>query len=284
MSIKKQIAKSAEGYPLLGYCVYWSMAQIDTRYSQFISKLEEIGVPTDIARPPQAKSALIKAIRQNNKGRKTTFHKKVIDDRQRAVFQVVNSNVDQLTENVDFVSETKVRFDKETKQALIEGSNAQEINERYENLKDCYDTDRFRDSVLRFIEKYCQSISIRDRGGVYFIPATKQVEFEKLQALFGIFPQTSLEVVPVIDTDQAKKSMWKALVGEVEQELATMAEDIQNNVGKDTSEHSVEVRLQRFQTLKHKVENYESLLSGTAEGLKSSLSDLSAMLRSKLSA
>lgn len=280
--MRTTISRSAEGYPLIGYCVYWSIAgDLVTRYSAFLKHLEECGIPTEVARAPQAKSALIRAMHEQNKGKKTAFHRKVVDDKDIAAFAMVQSNVDRTNLDVDFQTETKISFDKDTKQIRVTGTNADEIAARYEENKDVYNSDNFRAVTLRFIEKYCDSISIRERGGVYFIPAHRLDNFAALQKLFALFPSCSVDVIPVIDTAQAKKSMWKSLIGEVTAEIQAMKDDVVN-IDKDSSERSVEIRLARYRALKDKVENYETLLSGTATELKSEVENLSKTLLAKL--
>jgi hypothetical protein len=280
MSIKSQISKSAEGYPLLGYCVYWSISELNIPYAEFIQKMAAAGLDTDYARPVQAKSALIKALRSETKGRKESFHRNILDDKTRSAFAIVGSNVNTTTIDVAFQTETKAIIDKETKQVTIEGYNQQALRDKFEAFKGTYTGDHFRRVTLDIIKTGCQGITIRERGGVYFVPSTHLEAFEKLQTLFSQFPGCSIDVIPVIDTAQAKKSMWKALTGEVEEDIKTLKEDLEKL--DEASDRSVKIRLARYEVLKSKVENYEILLQGTAGALKSELDSLTNLLKRKM--
>jgi len=281
VSVQHTIAKSAEGYPLLGHVIYWSLNDINVKYSDFVQHLENLGLPTDVANKVQAKSALIKAIRSNAKGRKNSFHRGVVDNAAKASFAIVGTaSVNEITDDVEFATETKVVLNKGTKDVEITGTNATEIREAYEAYKDTYTSDRFREVVLKLVKVHCQGMSVRERGGVYFVPSSHNETFEKLQKLFDMFPNCSLEVVPVIDTAQAKKAMWKAFTGDVSEDLRKMKEDLES-LPLNASESSLHIRMDRFQKLKDKVENYEIVLSGTAAELKGELSMISAEIKKR---
>lgn len=281
-SVKEQIAKSAEGYPLLGYAVYYTISDINVKHADFVKLLEQIGLPTSVAPAVQAKSATIKAIKSETKGRKGTFHRKAVDNDAKAGFAIVTSQtVDEENVDVEFGTETKVILNKGDKTLEVSGPNADSIKAAYESFKETYTSDRFRNVVLRLIKDHCQGMNIREKGGVYFIPSAHNETFEKLQALFMRFPTCSLDVIPVIDTAQAKKSMWKALVGEVTEDLRKMQEDVQN-LEPDASSRSLQVRLERYEELKSKVELYEILLSGTAHELTTELNKIGSEIRRRM--
>jgi ppGpp synthetase/RelA/SpoT-type nucleotidyltranferase len=53
-------------------------------------------------------------------------------------------------------------------------------------------------------------------------------------------------------------------------------------MSEDPNERGVESRVKKFQSLKEKIENYETLLSGTATDLKTRIDDLGRKLHAKL--
>lgn len=283
-SVKEQIAKSAEGYPLLGYAIYYSISDINIKTSEMLKVLESLGLPTSVAPAVQAKSAAIKAIKSETKGRGNTFHRKAMDNEAKAGFAIVTSaTTDEENVNVEFNTETRVVLNKGDKTLDVTGPNSDAIKAAYEAYRDTYTSSGFRNVVLKLIKNHCQGMNIRERGGVYFIPSSHNETFEKLQKLFLHFPACSLEIIPVIDTAQAKKSMWKALVGEVTDDLRKMQEDIQN-LEQDASERTLQVRLDRYEALKSKVELYEDLLSGTANELNTELAKIGSEIRRRLTA
>lgn len=280
-NIKEAITKSSN-YPLLGYAVYWSISDVRVKHLDFVELLKQVGLDPDVAPAVRTKSALIKAIRSNTKGRRSTFHKNVVDNKDRAGFAIVNTTaIDADTVDVDFETETRIILDKLTKQVRIDGPNKDSIEASFNEHKDIYTSDKFRNAVLKVVKTFAQGVAIRERGGVYFIPTTHFGELNKLQKLFDYFPQCSLDIIPIVDTVEAKKSMWKSLIGEVSEELAIFKADLHDMDGTE-KDSSLEVRIERYQKLKDKVENYETLLSYTASDLKTELEALTVALKAKL--
>jgi hypothetical protein len=277
--IKKAIAMSAEGYPLLGQVLYWAIPAQTVPYLQFVQLLKKHGINPDIIKAPRAKSALNRAVRDTAKGSKGTFHRKALDEKDRTAFVIVNSEVDSESADVEFETETKVMFDKEHQSVSIEGARKEDIKARYEQYREQYTQEQIRTFVLRYIRMTCEASNLRDQGGVYFIPATKLEDFNKLKACVEELPGVSLDQIPVIDTPAAKKSLWKSFVGDVEAELQQFAKDLEDNQDDEMSSRSFQMRLNRFQKLQEKIGNYEDLLTGTAVDLKSKLSGLTEQLR-----
>ena len=283
---KDVLAKSAEGFPLLGNVVYWTIGDIKIGYWDFINILQNIGIDTDVANVVQARSALIKAIKDETKERsKGSFHRNVFDNKDRAGFALVSTqSVDAENVDVNFQTDTKVILNKHTKGIHIEGANASAIHEKYLDYKNTYTADKFRSVVIKIIFDLADGISVRERGGVYFIPAHRQDVFEKLQALFAHFPSSSVDSLPVIDTKQARKSMWKSLTGDIQNEINSFKEDIANLQSKNSVRDGVlDTRLKRYRALKDKMENYEILFGGTLKDIKDEVGLLEAQIRKMLS-
>ena len=278
---KEAIRHSAEGYPLLGFCCYWSISEFRVTFAEFLKALEDLGISKDIANETQARTALQQAMDEVNEGRKGAFRRKIMDDKKETVFVNVASEVDQINRDVKFETETKAALDKDSKAVVIEGPNRQVIQEKYLQFRGTYTSNQFRTAILRFLRQYCDAITVRDRGGIYFVPSTKKEEFDRLEQLFSRFPGCSIDIIPVIDTAQAKKSIWKGLVGEVEEELNLMSEDM-GKLDNDISERSLKLRVERYGKLREKIQDYEVLLTGTATDLKDRLADIQKKLEEKL--
>lgn len=282
---KDLLAKSAEGFPLLGHVIYWSIAEFNIGYWDFIKILQTVGIDTDVANAVQAKSALIKALKDETKDRsKGSFHRKAIDNKDKAGFALVaTQSVDADNVDVNFQTETKVILDKHTKSVRIEGVNSQSIQDRYQHYRDTYTGDRFRNVILKIIFGLADGIAVRERGGVYFIPAHKQDMLDKLQELFSHFPGCSLDVLPVIDTKQARGSMWKSLVGDIKDEISKFKLDLDAIKDKGgVRDGALDTRLKRYRALKDKMENYEILFGGTLSEIKAEVGGLESEIRRML--
>jgi hypothetical protein len=281
MATKQQIVKSAEGYPLLGWCLYWSVSNFKVAHSKLLQVLDDVGIDKDFAKEPRAKAALTRAMREVSKEHKGTFSRKVVDDKEKTLFALVDSTIDAANEDVNFTTATKASLGKgKDKEKLhIDGSNAKAVKDNFEHFRKTYTSDQFTGMVKRFLFGTCEAISVRDSGGVYFIPTHKKAEYQKLVKLFDHFQSCSLDIIPIIDSKEAKKSMWKSLVGRVEGEIENMHEELKRlPTDKDPRAGVIDYKMERFQALREKVENYKDLLEGTAGKLQDDLNQLGKAL------
>ena len=75
----------------------------------------------------------------------------------------------------------------------------------------------------------------------------------------------------------------KALIGDVQNSIKEMNEDLEKfNPSGKKAERVMEDRVRRYKELKERVENYEVLLSGTAEDLKVQIDELTRKIHAKL--
>lgn len=279
-SLKDHIAKSAEGYPLIGWYVYWSITNVKVRYTDLIRIMQAIGLNTDAAtkiRPRSAFTSALNEIERKYKGKKAL----VLDDKDRVGYVISTVTPDPVNVDATFTTETRAVLNKHTYQVTVTGPYEQEFLALHADFLEHYYSDEFREMILRLLRLHCQFLTIRDRGGVYFVPASSAQGLELIKKLFAQFPECVLDCVGIADMADARKSMWKTMIGEVTSDLQAMKDDLAS-LDSETREDNLQIRLQRYQTLREKVENYEIVLRGTAQDLKDELAGLTKAIRSKL--
>jgi hypothetical protein len=278
--IKKAI-KYMEGYPLLGWCVHWSTSEFDLPFDKFVDLLAKHSIDVNIARETLARNAVIRAVREKTKGHHSRkFHRKVADRDDVAAFAIVGTDVDEINLDAKFGQETKVVFDKDTKNIEVTG-DSEGIKRMYDKYKTRYTNHQFRTAVLRYVKRYCSGITVREGGGLYFIPATYEKALRNMEGLFGELESCDITLIPIIDTSQAKKAMWKSMTAEIQAELEALSKDFDGLKDK-VKETSVDVRLKKYKALKDKVEIYETVLQGTAAELKKSVDNLAKKIKKKV--
>jgi hypothetical protein len=278
------ISKLAEGYPLLGMAVtYRCKSSLTIDHEKLQELLTEVGIDANLACKPLPKNAFLRVVRAKAKGR-DSFARKIIDDAGRAASVILQEDVDHQNVSVDLQTRTTVEFDKENKTIKTTGEGAVEMEKGYQRYLGEYAADQFRTVANKHIKRNCKGIPMRDGGGLYFIPATLTHELDKLDALFEKFGDAAdLSIIPIIDTKQAKKEMWKSLTAEVTGELQKMKKDM-GKLDDEITERSMEARLRKYKTLKAKVEMYEMLFNQTAVDMKKDLEELTKAVKHKLMA
>lgn len=279
MSVRKQ---DASGMPLLGSFIYWRTSSFKQDYEDFLNLLREVGITTEIARATLPKHALIRAIKDTARtAGRNRFHRKTIEHDDRAAFSIARTDiVDEEEMDVSYASESKIIFDKKNKNVKIEGEYSEDLNKKYSEYQNFYTEKQFRSVVLRYVKKHCEAVSMLDQGGLYFVPADKQEELDKLEALFHKLPDAHLAIIPQFDSKKAKKEIWSVMISEAHRELQKLSEDFES-LDDEVTDKVVGTRLQRYKKLKTKIEMYELALSSTAEDLKEGISKLTDLIKRK---
>jgi hypothetical protein len=294
-SIQRTLATSLQGQPLLGYCIYWSFSERKTTHTEFTDLLKSVGMPTDIAPETRAKSAVAKAIEHyvgSTKGGK--LRDKVVDDKDKTLWVIVQRAVDSVAQDVSYETEIKIAFLKKTSryatvlQSVNIDGGTPEVQEQLKGLIQdyftAYTTDQIRASILTFIQKHCEGVTVRENGGLYFIPAMYEKQFNQLESLFNHLDKTSpcsVGTIPILDDARAAAAMWEALKSDARKSMTEMRKDIEK-LQKDPSDRSYKLRMNQFHDLKTKIEMYEVLLNGTAKDLVAELAAVEASFREKI--
>lgn len=277
---KTNILPSVDGYPVLGYIISWSIKDFEMTINDANDLLTTHNIPEDVRSQTSEKSAAVRAVRETAKNTRDRFHKKV-KDTDVAAFAIVDAAVNAEQMDVDFATETTVVFDKETKTLKVKGASGNRVQELYKQYKDMFTGYQFRTTILRYIRRYCAAATMRDGGGIYFIPSTHGEHYQNLINLFGSLSSVGCDLtpIPIIDTVQAKKSMWKTFVGEVNESIKRFSDEIDKV--DDLSEKMMSNRLEKYNAIKEKVDIYETLLQGTADEMRESITKLTKKLQNK---
>lgn len=280
---KFDLKQMSEGFPLIGWCVHWSVHELDTSFIEFTESLVKAGIDPSIARKTLPRNAFIRAMKTISKGAKDQFHKKLAERDDLMAMAVVGMNVDDSTEDFDaqFKTPTKAVYDKDQKSIKVKGEHSEAVQKMYEAFQERYTATQFRSVILRYVKRECDGVTVRDGGGVYFIPEKNAATLEKLQVLMDQFPACTLELIPIVDTQQARKSMWRATIGEIKSNIKKLQEDF-SGLDDEIKERSLDIRLEKYKALREKVEMYEDVLHGTADELKESLNELTKQIKKKV--
>jgi hypothetical protein len=131
------------------------------------------------------------------------------------------------------------------------------IREKYSEYKDMLDSDDVRllvSSVLLTNHR----VSVRKRGGIYFLPASKKALVDQLTALLEkVNTQCSMEVAPQVGFEKTKAAIYKSFMNELKLEIATYRDELNSGVGRKSK---WQARLEEFKALRDKVTFYAEAL------------------------
>jgi hypothetical protein len=284
--IRELINKSSEYSNSIGSVLCWSITGFRDSVTSIRDNVNRAGLDGNLVGNVRNKTAFLKSVDHVAKEIGARVEKGP-DNQAVCVRIIIYTQVDPDNYNVTVQTSTKAVLVKGTGEVKFRDLNGQELTQlspaeeeiknRYNYWLHHYDSDQMRDLVLYLLKHYCDYLTVRDRGGMYFVPRTNDEQLSKIKALFALYPEASLLTLGVPDTANERRFMWDAFKAEVEAEIKTMETDFSDLTGVE-SDRSIKVRVERFAQLEAKVDNYAFLLQGTADKLKDRLGSLAKTL------
>jgi len=126
----------------------------------------------------------------------------------------------------------------------------------------------------------CKSVSLRDTGGVYFIPSDC---VEQWHAFCDAIEEASLSTIfhiPAVRAEEAIFAVLAALQVEAESEIASMAEELSRADDGALGARALRSRAMRSRDVRAKVQHYEKLFERAVPGLQEKIDALDADIAS----
>ena len=277
MITKESITNVSGDTPVLGYLLYYRTGAFSIPYSHFTDLLDQCGIDKAISHETRAKSAFLRAVKDNKTHDSVVRH---IEGEKETI--TVVAKVDANTSYEATISSEAVPvFDKENK-SIKQTGGLTGLQTSFDHHKTMYSADQFRFTAIRYLKQVCSALTVTNTGGMYFVSIKFKNELDKLEKLFNLIGHDcTLFPIPVYDNEQTRKPMWVTMTNEVAQDIVKLKEEF-DTLDTEISERTLAIRLKRYATVKSKVEMYEEALQGTADTLKSELDNLSKLVQQKL--
>lgn len=281
-SIRSQLAAPTY-FPLLGTVVAWNIGQIAISRPELIQKVTDAGL--DERHVPKAIRTRSCLLRTLNDLVAEGFLRCIVEEPDRAVFVMVSEAVDVQRLDVQFKIETTITYHKDLKQVTCDDPGTQA---RVDQLMEHYATAFMPSDVRRFVLdviKAAGALTLRDRGGVYFVPAPKIEVVRALDAFIqALGPSCSLMALNVPETPDDVGHVFRAFESEIIGELDELAREVATLEGDgDRVRPSTWLkRMQVFQAKREKAAMFADLLSVEADRFVNRIVDLEARVRTNL--
>ena len=274
-TVRDVINRSAESESNLGELVMWSITGFRDTVDGVRAKVSQAGLDPSLVGNVRNKTAFLKAVREiANQTRARVVDGP--DNKAVCVRVIAYTTVDPLDLNVSVQTSVKAVLIKGTGavefrdmagnklDTTLLGPVETEISARFEYWKQNVDSDQFRDVVLDLLKHYCDYITVRDRGGAYFVPKACRTELAKIKALFGLYEGADLLALGVPDTENERRFMGGAFMSDIEAELNAL-EDRMAALKASPSDRSLKALVEEFNRLQGKQDNYAFLIQGKSE-------------------
>src|SRR5215470_5512120 len=303
--------------PLIGFTVLWRLERIRVSHPDLEQALRVAGFEKYMPDPPTPRVALRRALaewiktkqrnarslqlqlgdedqEQNGDGRRRTLIR-VIDraGSERLVYALVAEDIDFNALGLSYGTALRILLDKKTGEMICTTDAEGVIDAQRESLQVTNELmpywRQYRDlfiardlsEMMREIVAGMDAASLRQAGGVYFVPAAERDSLLRLRQLIADIPQVA-ELDPFVcalgvpDAVEAKRGLSKAVHAGLLDEINSLRGDLGrlSESSDRLREKTIAQRLVIYKRLKAKAEMYQELLGMRKDQVRAEIAGL----------
>jgi hypothetical protein len=311
------VEASTSQLPLIGYTVFWRLAGIRVSHSDLEQALQATGFDKYLPDPPTPRVALRRALVEWIKAKQQIARNLQLQQgdedqdesgggRRRTLIRVINRAGSEhlvyalVAEDIDFSvlglsygTALRILLHKKTGEMICttdaEGViDAQRESRRvtdelvpyWRQYRDLF-ISRDLSEMMREIINGMSAVSLRQVGGVYFVPSGEHDSLLRLRQLITDIPQvTGLDpfvcALGVPDAVEAKRGLSKAIHAGLLDEIISLQSDLSrlSESGDRLREKTIAQRLVIYKQLKAKAEMYQDLLGMRQDQVRAGIAGL----------
>jgi hypothetical protein len=187
--------------------------------------------------------------------------------------------VDRKDADLDFTVSARVYIN-DDKDVVIEPFNhvhAEQIRDAYRHAKNTYTAADISAWVIKQMRRL-NAVTLRDKGGVYFVPRDKKAEFEKIINTVHACASHKIHRIPAMDSEETVAAVLDAVVTEAAKAAKKMEAELEAMQSAKKEDQlgaqALTNRLERLDGLKRKLESYEKLLGVKMGDIATRLEDV----------
>ncbi len=285
MTLDKITTVLNKGGQHLGDIVYWTLAE--ARIDR--STLEKLWAgaqlaPEHLPEPPTAEKALKAAVREAAIGQPDRLIRLGKEDDAEIVFAVVRETK-HTDGSITYQQETRVILDRkaESVSSDVPGHDlAGVIATRFGELRSTHTPDDVRRAMMKTLDG-CAAVTLRDHGGVYWVPAPYAETVRRLQGAIEKIGSSRVYLLPVHSSADANRTLGDAAKLAIEDELAALKAEVEGFMASPPDRPTTLVRrLDAFEGLQARANLYRDVLQVHVADLETTLAGLTASVESLL--
>ncbi len=200
---------------------------------------------------------------------------------------LVEETKDSVNESLDYELDVTFGFDKKTGLLTKSGTEDHPV---FDKLRAAYahhlalTTQDIRSMVTSFAR--LRGVSLRESGGVYFIPRDFQKSLDALGEVLHSFGSNSLYQLPLYESPSSKSVLTQVAKLSLDEEIRRVKEELEKFLaeGKEskTRDSTLKRRLDTFEKLRSRVRTFAGLLSFQSDSLTDQLQEMTEQVRKSL--
>jgi len=270
---------ATSGLVIIGFFVWWAIREVKISKTEFKTLLKQAGLSFTFDQEDTAlrRTSFLKAVREvKAKNRKKFLIRKISKEKDCYVFGLVDESIDKKGRDLKYNHSATMIFNPETGELITDFPHRafDEIKALYEDYKENMNSDDVRDAVIKIISEF-HRVNVRQRGGIYFLPAKHETDVEKIEKLVDSLPgDCSCSVAPQVDTERTKRSIYKAFIEGLKTKMTTFREELDDPTFGAVKKKTWEHRLDQFKALKQEIEFYKDAMAFQVDDLSTELEAL----------
>lgn len=205
----------------------------------------------------------------------------IAESETEVVVGLVRERPDAAAKNLDYDLLARISFDKQTSiiTADVENGVLAQVRELYQHHL-AHTTEDIRAMFAAFLAE--AGVSLRESGGVYFVPATHQTTLDSLCAVVEAVGSNKTFQLPIVDTAESKKTLREVAKRSLDDEIRQLQEELDLFDPEKVRQSTLERKLQGFDDLRARANLFARVLSFKATAMNERIAAIQAGLRGQL--
>ena len=263
---------------MLGEIITWKIQGVAIGHADLLAGLMASDLDCDVAKELAPRNAFARACSKLNNER---IIRKVAEDHSTISFQFTREALEEGKFSYHF--ESLLFLDKHSGNITSENLELEQLAK--EEFGRCLESRTANDVtrlVQRLFERHADLFTIRDQGGVYFVPEVHQDFVVKVESFVRNIGG-SLQRFPIpAGSPQGNRAVQEAVAHGLQAIIDEHLQAVQK-FGEDTRPDTLRRAEEKVRATKLKIEGYSFYLDRKREDLEASLQQASELLRSRMS-
>jgi hypothetical protein len=272
----------------VGDLLWWALVDAEISRSMLESIWQNAGLsPSHLPEPPTPEKALKLAVRESQVGQAHHLIRLGKEDDQELVFAVLAEQRDG-SGNVELQQEARILLNRNSPSHLQTDAPQHDLVHAvfaaYDRLLFTHTPDDIRRALVKVLGS-CAAITLRDHGGVYWVPAPYAETLRRLQSAVSNIGRSRLDLVPIHATPEGTRALGDAARASITDDLSALRAEIDGFMKLPPDRPSTLMRrLQTFEELRAKARLYHSVLQVQVSDLEATLTELTQNVETLLAA
>jgi uncharacterized protein DUF6744 len=270
----------------VGDLLWWTLADARVTRSTLESVWANAGLAENLLpEPPTPEKALRAAVREAQVGQHDHLLRLGKEDDGEIVFAVIAETRDGAG-NVSLAQTARIRLDRARPVKLESDQPGHDlvaaVSAAYDRLLTTHTADDVRRALVKTLTS-CAAVTLRDHGGVYWVPAPYAETLRRLRDAVSNIGASRLDVVPIHASAEATAALGDAARASLDEEIAALRTEIEGFLTDPPERASTLARrLETFEGLRAKARLYHTVLQVQVQDLETALNKLTLQVEGLL--